>query len=78
MPMIRVEMFAGRTAEQKRALAKALTEAFTSTCGGTVQSVHIVIDDVAKGGSVGKVGRRAQSQADADPHGRVSTPRWRG
>ncbi len=48
MPMIRVEMFAGRTAEQKRALAKALTEAFTSTCGGTVQSVHIVIEDVAK------------------------------
>ena len=49
MPMIRVEMFAGRTADQKRALAKALTEAFTSTCGGNAQSVHIVIDDIAKG-----------------------------
>lgn len=48
MPMIRVEMFAGRTLEQKRALAKAMTEAFISTCGGTPQSIHIVIDEVAK------------------------------
>lgn len=48
MPVIRVEMFAGRTVEQKRALARALTDAFTATCGGTAQSVHIVIDDVRK------------------------------
>ncbi|WP_424135654.1 4-oxalocrotonate tautomerase [Roseomonas chloroacetimidivorans] len=48
MPMIHVEMFAGRTAEQKRALAKALTEAFVATAGGTPQSVQVVMVDVAR------------------------------
>lgn len=48
MPMIRVEMFRGRTVDQKRALAKALTEAFVQTCGGTPQSIHIVVEDIAK------------------------------
>jgi 4-oxalocrotonate tautomerase len=46
--MIRVEMFEGRTAEQKRVLAKALTDAFISTAGGTPEQVHIVMTDVAK------------------------------
>lgn len=46
MPMIRVEMFKGRSREQKRALARALTEAFNSTCGGTPQSVQVVITDI--------------------------------
>lgn len=48
MPMIRVEMFAGRTPEQKSALVKALTEAFISTAGGTPQSVQIILQDVEK------------------------------
>lgn len=47
MPIIRVEMFEGRTVEQKRSLAKALTEGFLSTCGGKPESVQIVIDDVS-------------------------------
>ena len=29
-------------------LEKALTEAFVQTCGGTPQSIHIVIEDIAK------------------------------
>lgn len=33
MPIIRVEMFAGRSREQKAALARRLTEAFIDTCG---------------------------------------------
>lgn len=49
MPMIRVEMFEGRTPEQKSAFARAMTEAFVTTCGGTAQSVHVVFADVAKG-----------------------------
>ncbi len=49
MPMIHVEMFAGRTPEQKAALVKALTEAFCATAGGTPQSVQIVLQDVPKG-----------------------------
>lgn len=48
MPMIRVEMFAGRTAEQKRALVKELTEAFVRAAGGTPESVQIVLTDVEK------------------------------
>ena len=48
MPMIHIEMFEGRTVEQKRACAKAVTDAWVATCGGTPQSVHIVFADVAK------------------------------
>lgn len=48
MPMIRVEMFAGRTPEQKKALVKALTEAFVSTAGSTPESVQIILQDVEK------------------------------
>jgi 4-oxalocrotonate tautomerase len=48
MPVIRIEMFPGRTADQKRAMAKAVTESFVATAGGTLQSVHIIIDEVAR------------------------------
>jgi 4-oxalocrotonate tautomerase len=48
MPMIRVEMFAGRTVEQKRALVDALADAFVATCGGTKDAVWVVIEDVPK------------------------------
>ena len=48
MPMIKVEMYPGRTVEQKRAFAKAITESFVTICGGTTQSVHVVFQDVAK------------------------------
>lgn len=49
MPIIRVEMFEGRTTDQKRELVREMTEGFVRSCGGTPQSVHIVITDVAKG-----------------------------
>lgn len=48
MPMIKVEMYPGRTVEQKRAFAKAITESFVTICGGTPQSVHVVFQDVDK------------------------------
>lgn len=48
MPMIHVEMFAGRTVEQKKALVKALTEAFVSTAGSTPESVQIILKDIPK------------------------------
>lgn len=48
MPMIHVEMFAGRTAEQKRALVRELTDAFVRAAGGTPESVQIVLSDVEK------------------------------
>jgi 4-oxalocrotonate tautomerase len=48
MPMIRVEMFEGRTIEQKRRLAETVTAAFVETCGGTAQSVQVIFNDVAR------------------------------
>ena len=48
MPIIRVEMFEGRTEDQKRAMAAELTDAFVRTAGGTPESVQIVISDIAK------------------------------
>jgi 4-oxalocrotonate tautomerase len=48
MPMIRVELFEGRSVEHKRALARALTEAVVQTLGGQPESVHIVFQDVAR------------------------------
>lgn len=48
MPIIRIEMFEGRTTEQKRACAEAMTKAWCDTCGGTPAAVQIVFTDVAK------------------------------
>jgi len=48
MPVIQVELFAGRTREQKRALTKAVTDAFVATCSGTPQSVHVIFRDIEK------------------------------
>ena len=48
MPTIRVELFAGRTVDQKRALAVALTEATVRTLGGSADSVDILFYDIAR------------------------------
>ncbi len=48
MPIIRVEMFKGRTREQKRALVRELTDAFVRTCGSKPEDVTLVITDVDK------------------------------
>ena len=49
MPIIRVEMHKGRSEDQKRALARELTDAFVKTAGGTHASVQVVLIDVEKG-----------------------------
>ena len=46
MPTIHVELFAGRTVEQKRALAQALTEATVKTLGGSAAAVDVIFNDV--------------------------------
>lgn len=48
MPTIRVELFEGRSVEQKRALAAALTEATVRTLGGSADSVDILFFDIAR------------------------------
>lgn len=48
MPTIHVQLFAGRTVEQKRALAQALTDATVRTLGGSPDAVDVVFTDVQK------------------------------
>ena len=48
MPIIRVELFEGRSLDQKRALAEELTEAFLRTAGGNRDSVQVILTDVSK------------------------------
>lgn len=48
MPTIRVELFAGRTLEQKRALARALTDATVATLGGRPDAIDVIFTDVEK------------------------------
>jgi 4-oxalocrotonate tautomerase len=48
MPTIRVELFAGRTLEQKRALAAALTEAAVRTLGGQPDGVDVIFTDIER------------------------------
>ena len=45
MPIIKVEMFK-RTQEQKRDLARELTDAFIRTCGGNKEAIKILITEV--------------------------------
>ena len=48
MPTIRIDMFEGRTPEQKRALVAAITEACVKTIGASPESVDIVLFDIAR------------------------------
>ena len=46
MPTIRVELFEGRTAEQKRNLEKALTQACDETLGSKPGGEDVILYDV--------------------------------
>lgn len=48
MPIIRVEMFKGRSRDQKRALARELTDAFIRVAGGRPEAFHVVFTDMDK------------------------------
>jgi 4-oxalocrotonate tautomerase len=48
MPTINVQLFAGRTVEQKRALARALTDATVATLGGSPDSIDVIFTDVER------------------------------
>ena len=56
MPIIRVEMFEGRTTDQKQELVKQLTDSFINACGGNRESVDVIITDVEKN-NWGKAGK---------------------
>jgi 4-oxalocrotonate tautomerase len=48
MPTIRVELFEGRTPQQKSELAKELTDACVRVLGGSPESVDILFYDIAR------------------------------
>ncbi|HLH24181.1 MAG TPA: 4-oxalocrotonate tautomerase [Chloroflexota bacterium] len=48
MPIVTVQMYEGRTVEQKRALATALTQAMVDIAKTTPEQVHVIIQDVPR------------------------------
>ncbi len=57
MPVVQVEMFAGRSLEQKRAMVKEVTDALVRTINCKSEDVKIIIremkkEDYAIGGSL--------------------------
>jgi 4-oxalocrotonate tautomerase len=48
MPVINVQLFEGRTVEQKRAYAKALTDATVQALGIEPGAVDVIFSDVKK------------------------------
>jgi 4-oxalocrotonate tautomerase len=48
MPFIRVSLLEGRSAEQKRATAQAITEAMVAHCNAPRDHVYVVFEDIAK------------------------------
>lgn len=48
MPTIRVELMEGRTADQKKALVQALTQAVVDTLGSKPESVDVLLFDIKR------------------------------
>ncbi|WBR99900.1 4-oxalocrotonate tautomerase [Pseudoduganella sp. SL102] len=48
MPTINVQLFEGRTPEEKRAFVRAVTEATVKTLGASPESVDILIHEVKR------------------------------
>lgn len=48
MPTIRVEMFEGRTPEQKKEFVKAITEATVKTLGTSPEAVDVLLFEIKK------------------------------
>lgn len=48
MPIVRVEMWPGRTHAQKQELARAITEAICNIAHTTPENTIIIFEDVAK------------------------------
>ena len=48
MPIVQIELFEGRTLEQKRAMAKKVTEAIVETANCKPEAVTIIMRELKK------------------------------
>ena len=48
MPIIEVHMLEGRTLDQKRDLARELTDTFVRVCGGDATNVRVLLDELPR------------------------------
>jgi 4-oxalocrotonate tautomerase len=48
MPMVQITMLAGRTVEQKRKLARRITEVFVAEAGARREGITIAFQEVSK------------------------------
>ena len=48
MPVVNIYMWSGRTEEQKRKLAKGITQVFKDTIGVPPEALHVIFQDIEK------------------------------
>jgi 4-oxalocrotonate tautomerase len=48
MPVVTVQMYVGRTSQQKRALVRAITDAMVRHAGAKPDNLHVILQEVPK------------------------------
>jgi len=48
MPVVTIELWEGRTLEQKRRLVRAITEAMVEHAGADPDALHVILHEVAR------------------------------
>lgn len=48
MPVVTVQMWEGRTLEQKRALVRAITEAMVEHAGARLDGLHVILQEIPR------------------------------
>jgi 4-oxalocrotonate tautomerase len=48
MPVVTVQMWEGRTVEQKRALVKAITDAMVEHAGANPDALHVILQEIPR------------------------------
>jgi 4-oxalocrotonate tautomerase len=48
MPVVTVQMWTGRTQQQKRALVRAITDAMVQHAGAKPTNLHVIIQEIPK------------------------------
>ena len=66
MPVVIVEMWEGRTVEQKSRLIKALTDAMVEHAGASPTHLHVIIHETPRE-SWGRDGKLAAALEGSDP-----------